>query len=208
MAKHFTSEEWIDFVNQVTPAAQMQVMQQHISEGCKRCGKTLMLWQRVRKSANAEPGFEPPAGSLRAVNAAFSVHSIHTKEAPIKLLFDSLLQPLVAGARSAVQGTRQMLYKADPYQIDLHIESVPTSNRVKVTGQVLDVSSPEMIGRDMNITISNRRGNVVRTATNEFGEFHGEIENSGDLEITLPAPSGRPITLSLRDALGGTAGVH
>jgi hypothetical protein len=208
--KHFTAEEWIDFVNQVAPAERMHVMQQHLSGGCERCAASVALWQKVRGSAAMEANFVPPAAQLRMAKAAFAMHKMRKpSRAPkgtIELLFDSFLQPLVEGARSAATGARQMLYKADPYQIDLHIESMSNGNRVKVTGQVLDVSSPEMIGRDMSITISNRRGNIVRTATNEFGEFHGEVENTGDLEVILPAPGGRPITLSLRDALGDFPG--
>jgi len=38
--------------------------------------------------------------------------------------------------------------------------------------------------------------------TNEFGEFHGEIEKSDDLEIILPGRGGKPITISLRNAVG------
>lgn len=204
--KHFTSEEWIDFVNQVAPAAKMHAMQQHLSSGCKRCMASVALWQKVRGSAATEANFAPPAEQLHLVKAAFAMQKMRkqsfSQKGAVELLFDSFLQPLVEGARSAGMGARQMLYKADPYQIDLHIEPLSNGNRVKITGQVLDVSSPEMIGRDMSITISNRRGNIVRTATNEFGEFHGEVENTGDLEVILPAPSGRPITLSLRDTLG------
>ena len=40
-----------------------------------------------------------------------------------------------------------------------------------------------MIGRDVQVALSNRRGSVVKTTTNQHGEFRGEVENSGDLEI-------------------------
>jgi hypothetical protein len=38
--------------------------------------------------------------------------------------------------------------------------------------------------------------------TNQFGEFRGEIENSGDLELSFFDPSGKPIVIMLRRALG------
>src|SRR5208282_5990105 len=60
-----------------------------------------------------------------------------------------------AGARSVVIGTRQMLYRADPYQIDIQIEPKPGTNRLVVTGQLLDLSNPGVIGRDIHVTLSN-----------------------------------------------------
>lgn len=99
-----------------------------------------------------------------------------------------------------------MLYRADPYQIDIQIEPKPGGNRLVVTGQILDISDPGVIGRDIPVTISNRRGNSVIAATNKFGEFSGEIENSGDLELSIASPDEQPIVISLRNALGNIRG--
>jgi hypothetical protein len=46
------------------------------------------------------------------------------------------------------------------------------------------------------------RGQVVHTVANQFGEFSGEIDNSGDLQMTFAGPGGKPIVISLREALG------
>ncbi len=99
-----------------------------------------------------------------------------------------------------------MLYRADPYQIDIQIEAKPEGNRLMVTGQLLDVSSPGIVGRNVNITLSNHRGNLIRTVTNQFGEFRGEIENSGDLELSFPGKGEKSIVISLRNALGNLHG--
>jgi len=32
---------------------------------------------------------------------------------------------------------------------------------------------------------------MVNTVTNEFGEFRAEVENSGDLELSLLSPGGK-----------------
>jgi hypothetical protein len=67
---------------------------------------------------------------------------------------------------------------------------------------MLDLSNPGIIARDTRIFLSNMRGQVVQTAANQFGEFSGEIENSGDLQMTFSSPGGQPIVISLREALG------
>jgi len=63
-----------------------------------------------------------------------------------------------------------------------------------------------VIGRDIQVTLSNHRGNSVIAATNQFGEFSGEIENTGDLELSIPGENDNPIVISLRNALGKLPG--
>jgi len=208
--KHFTSEEWIDYVNQVSSSRQQEAMKVHLTAGCKRCTETVSLWQRVHNTAELEATYQPPATDVRIAKAAFATtrQAVHRKEKSsfIEVLFDSFLQPMVAGARSSGLGTRQMLYRADPYQIDIQIEAKPEGNRLTVTGQLLDINSPGVVGRDMKVTLSNHRGNVIHTITNEFGEFRGEIENTGDLELSFPGQGERSIVISLRNALGNVPG--
>ena len=103
-------------------------------------------------------------------------------------------------------GTRQMLYRADSYQIDLQIEPRPESNLLMVTGQMMDVSTPEIVSRGVRVKLSNFRENVIHTVTNEFGEFRCEMDNSGDLELFVLGRTGKPICISLRNALGDWPG--
>ena len=208
--KHFTTEEWIDFVNQVVSGKKLEVMHKHLGTGCKQCKGTVTLWQKLRNTAAPEASYQPPAADVRIAKAAFAAVDRGTQRTAkgsfVEVLFDSFLQPLLAGARSSVQGTRQMLYRADPYQIDIQIEGKREANRLMVTGQLLDVSSPGVVGRDVNITISNHRGNVIHTITNQFGEFRGEIENTGDLELSFPSRGDKSMVISLRNALGNFHG--
>jgi hypothetical protein len=208
--KHFSSQEWVDFVNQRVTAGQQEALQKHLATGCKRCKETVSLWHKVSKTASAEASYQPPADTVRVAKAAFAASGRaqvkRESQSLIEVLFDSFLQPAVAGARSVVIGTRQMLYRADPYQIDIQIEPKPGSNRLVITGQLLDLSHPGVIGRDIQVTLSNRRGNTVLAQTNQFGEFSGEIENSGDLELSIPGDGDEPIVISLRNALGNLPG--
>lgn len=207
--KHFSTEEWIDFVNQLTTSERREDMQQHLAAGCTLCQKTVSLWQKVSVTAATEASYQPSGGSVRLAKAAFATSGLahpRTKQGIIEILFDNFAQPALAGTRSVVIGTRQMLYRADPYQIDIQIEPRVGSNRLVVTGQLLDVSYPGVIGRDVQVTMSNRRGNTVVALTNKFGEFSGEIEDSGDLELSLPGAGDQPIVISLRNALGNLPG--
>jgi hypothetical protein len=204
--EHFRKEKWIDFVNQVAASNEKALMEKHLEQGCKRCMETVSMWQKVRQSAGAERNYQPPEDRVRVVKAAFAGAGLKGQRkgagSRIKVLFDSFLQPVFEGARSAATTTRQMLYRADPFQIDVHLEAKPGSSRIVVTGQLLDLNNPEIVARDTRILLSNMRGQAVHTVANEFGEFSGEIDNSGDLQLTFASPGAAPIVISLREALG------
>lgn len=118
----------------------------------------------------------------------------------VELLFDSLRQSGNAGTRSSTLGLRQLLYRADPYQIDLQLETDRERNRLIVAGQLLEVSSLETASHNVQVALSNLHGNAVNTATNQFGEFRAEVENSGDLELSFLDHSGKRIVILLRGA--------
>jgi hypothetical protein len=208
--KHFRTEEWVDFVNRATTQEQTESMQRHLAAGCKKCGEQLALWRKVRKLAAGEPGYQPSEQAVRGAGAMFRTAgwagNRNEKVKLIELLFDSFLQPAYSGARAAGTGIRQMLYRADSLQIDLQIEAKPGGGRIIVTGQVLDVGRPEIIGSGLQVTVSNRQGNHVRAVTNEFGEFHIEVQNSGDLELAIRSDSEKPIVIALKDPLGDVPG--
>jgi predicted anti-sigma-YlaC factor YlaD len=202
--KHFTIEDEIDFVNEVLPATRKLTLEEHL-KACKRCTKAVSQWRQVRKSAAAEANYQLPPEALRIAKAAFAGLQLALRgqtDSSIKVVFDSLLQPSVEGFRSAGRGTRHVLYRADPFQIDLQIELQPGDKRVVVTGQLLGSRDPQIVGRDVALILANMHGGVVRTVTNQFGEFRAEIENSGDLSLVFYQPDQKPLVISLRDALG------
>jgi hypothetical protein len=204
--KHFTTEEWIDFANEAVAASRRQEMERHLQEGCPRCKKTASLWQKVRQTAKSAAASQPPESAVRIAKAGFTGVRLAGKPASapglVQVLFDSFLQPLVQGARSSGSAMRQMLYRAEPYQVDLQIEAKPGANKLVVTGQLLDLRNPDVPGRDIPVIISNLRGHVVQTVTNEFGEFREEIRSSSDLELKLLGDDEKAVIISLRDALG------
>ena len=204
--KHFTTEEWINYVNEAVGKTIRQAMERHLEQGCQRCNKAVSLWQKVRQTAKSAAQIQPPESAVRIAKAGFSANRVHAKPAKapglVEVLFDSFLQPLAAGARSSESLIRQMLYHAEPYQVDLHIEAKTGGNKIIVTGQLLDLRNPDLPGRDVPVVISNLRGHVVQTVTNEFGEFREEIRSSSDLELKLLGENEKAVIISLRNALG------
>jgi hypothetical protein len=202
--KHFTIEDEIDFVNEVVPTTRKITMEEHL-KGCKRCTKAVSQWRQVRESAATEANYQPPAEALRIAKAAFAGLQLALRgetDSSIEVVFDSFLQPPLEGFRSAGGGTRHVLYRADPFQIDLQVELQPGDKGVVVTGQLLSLRDPQTAKRNVQLILADLRGRLVRTVTNEFGEFRAEIENSGDLALVFYDEDDKPVVISLRDALG------
>ena len=204
--KHFSTGQWIDFVNEVVSGEARQNMERHLTQGCETCNQTLSLWRHVRHVASAEKDYQPSLEAVRRAQFAFASSNFPLKSKGAfrlaEMLFDSFLQPAFEGARWSGKSVRQMLYRADPYQIDLQIEMGSDGNTLVVTGQVVDVRQPGLVGCNVRVAISNLRGPVEQTTTNEFGEFRKEIGASSDLELLFPSLGDKPIIIALRNPLG------
>jgi hypothetical protein len=209
MMMHFKAEQWVEFVDRATSSEQMEAIQKHPVTGCEKCANDAALWRKVRNLATVESPYQPPEQAVREAAAMFGTvgtarwaGSRNEKSRVIQLLFDSFLQPVFSGTRAAYAGIRHMLYRADPFQIDLQIEAKPGHDRMVVTGQVLDLGRSDIFARGLHVTLSTRSGNPVHQLTNEFGEFRVEIKNSEDLELGFHCDPEKPIVITLNDPLG------
>jgi hypothetical protein len=180
-------------------------MESHLEQGGNARNEAVSVWRTVGKAPRAGSGPEPPPETPRIPKAAYasSVFAFGQGQTrtSAELLFDSFSQPVVQGARSAAGGARHLLYRADPYQIDLQIQMGADRHALAITGQVLDLRQPELLGHGVSVVISNRSGDVVCTMTNQFGEFRNEIPNSGNLELEFPELTQQPVVIALRDPL-------
>jgi hypothetical protein len=93
-----------------------------------------------------------------------------------ELIFDSFHQPVPAGARSSVASSRQLLYRSAGLDIDIQTHFHPDSNRVFLTGQVLDSSNPNANMKDISVMLADERGMLAQTVTNTSGEFQVEFD--------------------------------
>ena len=207
--KHFSTEEWADFVNRTASKTNLRKMQTHLDSGCKSCSKTLVFWQKVKTTAARETGYQVPAELLAAANSAFATAGYRRRpklnEVLAQLVFDSFATPAMAGVRSSVSSSRHLLYRSERYEIDILIEARPQST-LSVAGQLLGTAKLGTILNNLPLSLSNRRGRVVQTSTNEFGEFQGELEDDGELEIRIAGGGAPETVVSLNDALGRYAG--
>jgi len=202
---HISVEEGIDFVNGAATSDRQTEIQKHLDSGCKRCTDMIATWRMVHEAAASEPDYQPPAGVVRIAKAAFAAFGAEKATGGLELLFDSLIQPALAGTRSAASDTRQLLYASGPYLVDLYISQIPQRKIIALTGQLMNSKFPEKLLSEVPVVVTDRKEKTVLVKTNTFGEFRVEIKNSGDLELRLPDPIGKDIVISLGCLLNGLA---
>lgn len=166
-------------------------------------GRALTLTFRAEQCGEIryQPAGEavPPAGTQFATAAM--ADGWRETDGSIQVLFDSFSQPAPAGMRSAPTHVRKMVFRAEPYQLDIQVEAQAEHNRLVVTGQLLDVSQPDICWcRGPNYTFESP-WKRCSDGDNQFGEFRGELENTGDLEVSFLPRGGKPIVILLRGAL-------
>jgi len=111
LMRHFSEAFWADFVRNQVSANTRMTMQQHIDDGCKRCKAAVQMWLGVLEIAEKEGGLTPPADVVHLVKSQFAAMTPQ-KSSGVRLVFDSMLQPITAGLRGSV-AARQFLYETD-----------------------------------------------------------------------------------------------
>jgi hypothetical protein len=206
--EHYSLEKWADFVRQVIGERERAEMQSHLdNEDCRKCSKVLGLWQRVHVAARRELSYQPPESAVRSMKGTFAIQgprkAIPGARSIAELLFDSAVSPLAVGVRSAATTSRQLLYGAGNYRIDVRIEIQADSQKIAVVGQVLNSADPDEIVGAVPVTLVRGHKVLAETVTSPFGEFDVECDRKGPFELRVMLPS-EVLTLPLIEpTLGG-----
>ena len=154
----------------------------------------LQVWQGVLAMAGNEPALTPPADAVRVVKSQFAA-ALPQKNSRVRLLFDSMLQPLTEGLRGPVTA-RQFLFETDDYYIDLRLEPRSAENRAFLVGQVLNRTG-KRAAQSVPVRLQHQKQAVAQTSTNEFGEFQLEFEAAADACISIGPQQEDEIVLPL-----------
>lgn len=204
--KHYSTVEWADFERGSITSDQKSAMQIHLESGCKPCSNHLTAWRGVVEIGRKETSCQPPAYVIRNAKGAYQL----MRPAPgatwvsnlAQMVFDSFRQPLSVGVRASHSAARQLLYKSGSTTVDIRVESQPGTSRLSLVGQVLDAEMPDRSVKDLPIVLRGDKGTQTTTATNEFGEFHFELEATERLLVALQVGDWCNIFLPLYESRG------
>jgi hypothetical protein len=189
-------EQLIEYCEASLTARDAQLIAAHLATGCQKCADDLQWYERVRRVASHDDRLAPPPWVLKRALKLFdrergqgeAVGNLGRMVA--SLIFDSLSQPAVAGARSAEIYDRQLLYRAGHYSIDLQI-AISDQSRAELNGQVLreNESGFESVAA-LPLDLIGKGERLHSTATNEVGEFSIKSLNVGDYDLLIETREG------------------
>jgi hypothetical protein len=199
--EHFVSADWVDFARRVGSREKRKAMEEHLNSGCEDCRATLSFWEQTQRNAAREAFYEPPDHLLRAVNGWGALRlSRPTRSrfvALADLSMDSSRAATTAGLRSGGIAPRLLLYKSGSVNIDLRVDQIPSSNRVSIVGQVLDLSASNQMIAGAPVAAIFDGAEAQNTVTNEFGEFQFEMEARSKVCLAVEVTSEREIWVPL-----------
>jgi hypothetical protein len=200
---HFSAASWFDFARGTLSPEEKAPMHYHLDEECDRCFKVLNTWQTVLETVRREPAYRPSASAVRCVKAAYVSESrwrwLPQMARMARLVFDTS-HHAAAAMRSSMPCSRQFLYKAEPFVIDLRVELEPAQSRVWLMGQVLNSNKPDMKIEDVDVVLLSGEHLVAKTTTNPAGEFEFEFDDGKGLQLFINIRGQRAIGILLPDS--------
>lgn len=193
--KHFDITQWADYARGLADPAARTAMAEHLSAGCRKCQTTVSLLEKVVPAAKAEVSHQVPDYAVHCAKAIYvlqqpeTVHILSGLRS--KLVFDSFCEPMPAGVRSQHRISRQTLYEAGDYAMDLRQEHERGSRQVTLVGQIARRTAPGQAVADVPVYLLAGKSVVARTVSNQFGEFQMEYDPRKHLRLYASVESPR-----------------
>jgi len=194
LMRHYEIGEWTDFARNLLSKEERRSMAEHLQAGCGECAATLDFVRRVSATAQADISYQSASSLLAASARNIFSHQpdrgwdkvLETlRSLAGRLTYDSAADLQPAGARGAA-ASRQMLYEAGDFFLDLRFDREPDSLAVVLVGQVANQKDPDFRVARLPVLILAGQNVITQTTSNEFGEFSIEYVPKPNLRLCVP----------------------
>jgi hypothetical protein len=170
-------------------------MREHLVS-CARCRDKIKAWKNFAGMTGRLREAEPPQEVVDRAKALAHRPSRVTRRTRLNaaLQYDSVWVPLAAGLRGA--SPDQTVYRAEEFAIELRLSRDRTN--VVIVGQVTNVRRPDQRVADVRVDLMCDRRVVMRTVSNDRGEFQLEHRERDEMWIEVVTKEGRFIRIPLR----------
>jgi len=201
--KHFETWQWADFSRGLDTGIDRSLMQSHL-EACAKCRRTVGILSEVAAVAAAEPANTPPRESVRLAKAIYTPPP--SQRLLARLIFDSFLAPLPVGVRTQDRQTRQAVYEAGSYCVDVRVEHQPRRGTTTLVGQLADRDHPGANAADVSVLLKTKQKTIASAPCDQFGEFYLEYRPAPSLRLDVClGDSGRVLELPLSELMDESA---
>lgn len=188
--KHFGPGEWTDYVREIAPEYQRKAMEAHLAEGCQKCERSLDQLRAFREAAISGAGYKAPDYMVHCARAIFALQQpekVHILPRVLaRLVYDSFREPLPAGIRSQQRLSRQALYEAGDFRLDLRLEQERGTSSVSLVGQIENRKDPQKKVGQIPVLLASGKEVVAKTLSNHFGEFQFNYRPQTGLRLYVP----------------------
>lgn len=168
----------------------------HLSSGCRNCSEAETWIRETLEVAEADESFDIAADLIQWSVSHFKAHppsrAVSVREIIGRLIFDSLSSPEFAGVRSERSSPspgRQMLYRAEGYDVDVRVE--PEAPQLDaVIGQVLPAGGRKDDSLEMEVRLVCEGEEIAVTRTDAQGIFRFGRVRAGSYDLRVAVPEG------------------
>jgi hypothetical protein len=207
---HFPQSNWVDFVRGVLTPTEQAKLQTHLDKQCSECRSAAEMWRRVAQCLQKNAAYSPPEDVVRLIKAAFvpkeSWDPFPKLVRIARLVFDSNRESAFAFIRGSKATSRQLLHEAEPFVIDLRLESDPARRAMLLIGQVLDRRFPNKAVGNIDVVLLSGEHVVAKTSANSSGEFDFGFGLKDDLKLFIDIRGERAIGIVLPDFIAERPG--
>jgi len=202
--KHFALEELLDFVRGLAKKQDQAAIERHLSTGCRKCGKAIAMFRKLTAATSADSTYSVPDYAVRSARAIFALQKperVHIlPRIMAHLVYDSFREPALAGVRSHHKITRQAMYEAGDYCLDLRMEQEHGAVNVVLVGQIANRMQPTQKMASVPVVLMSGKEVLGRAVSNRLGEFQIEYQPKKSLSLHVPVQqAGKKIEVPLQD---------
>jgi hypothetical protein len=186
---HLSSEIALDLIEGRLAGEQDLFWRAHL-EYCKDCMREVERWQEVKvdlKRAHLQSASdETKQRVIQIFKPSSAATESRVRQVMAALVFDSFLDPALAGARGASATARQLVMRAEEF--DIHVKIWGEPEHRQVLGQLLPREGTKFVESARFHLLQN--GERLETSdVDETGEFHFTDVPEGDLSLQIDLPN-------------------
>jgi hypothetical protein len=187
---HLNTEAALDLIEGRLNGDQLTFWQEHIKR-CSECEQDVRNWRQLgvdlkrshlRNASDMDLDSAVQIIPAQAVEQGFSMRAVLAS-----IVFDSVLQPAMAGVRGAsTSAARQLVMRAEEF--DIHVKIWGDQNHRQMLGQLLPRKGQDFV-RTARFHLLRNGERLESTATDDLGEFHFKDVPEGDLSLQIDLPN-------------------
>ena len=186
---HLSSEIALDFIDGRLETEQSSFWKKHL-EICGECTQEVSRWRQLGTDLERSHLESAPDQELQKAMHIYPQKpdggGSRVRSVLASLVFDSFMQPSFAGARGTSAAARQLVMRAEEF--DIHVKIWGDDDHREMLGQVLPRTGGDFVHTARFHLLRNGE-RIESTTVDEMGEFHFSDVPAGNLSLQVDLPN-------------------